>query len=66
MFNPDILEELARLESVYRIPARVSRQVLVDIANNIISPNWILLPDEKEEGEKIDGEERTEEPEEPA
>ena len=46
----DILEELARLESVCRIPAGVSRQVLVDIANNISGQNWILLPDEKEEG----------------
>ena len=50
IFNPDILEELSGLESVYRIPARVSRQVLVDIANNIFGPNWILLPDEKDEG----------------
>ena len=44
----------------------MSRHVLVDIANNIFGPNRILLPDEKEEGEKNDGEERTEEPEETA
>ena len=66
IFNPDILEELARLECVYSIPARVSRQVLMNIANNMSGQNWILLPDEKEEGEKNDGEERTEKPEEPA
>ena len=40
----------------------MSRQVLVDIVNNIFGQNWILLPDEKGEGEKNDGEERTEEP----
>ena len=49
VFNPDILEQLARIESVYRIPARVSREILVDIANNLFEQNWVILPDKKED-----------------
>ena len=51
VFNPDILEQLARMESVYRIPVRVSREILVDIANNLLEQNWVILPDKKEDKE---------------
>ena len=50
-FNPEVLEQIARLEAVFRIPARVSREVLVDIANNIFHQNWVVPPeDSKEDG----------------
>ena len=41
-FNPALLELLARLECKWRLPARVSREVFVDISNNYYKQNYII------------------------